>query len=385
MMERELRASFTGYYGMRNFGDDLFGAICVAASRQFWNATPRVVGPAIAAVNSLYTMPGWYPPAVYGGSGPLGKTGRLYSFLRGVRNTDLLAMGGGSVINGRGSFREPLMLSAQRRGRLQLAAIGVSVGPFDDAVTQESAKAFISQLSYLAVRDRRSYELAVEMGLGERVHRGRDLAGLLPMLLPPSERPRLPAPGERLRIGVAPCRYSPRPGYPTPEAKALQDTLIEELKSLNSRYRLQVEIFSLNGHSLHGDMELAQSWQEALAAQGVPARQIRYLHCDPITTAQAIGECDVFISTRLHGAIVAYMLGVPFMIVEYHPKCADFADDIALPASRRITAQNSGAAAFARGLETMLSGEDMPGLSREDYSLQAQEIFRRAPWAVALP
>lgn len=384
-MERDLRASFTGYYGMRNFGDDLFGAICAAASRRFWNAKPRVVGPAIATVDSLYTMPGWYPPAVYGGSGLLGKTGRLYSFLRGVRNTDLLVMGGGSVINGRGSFREPLMLSAQRRGRLKLAAIGVSVGPFEDAASQESAKAFISRLSYLAVRDRRSYELALEMGVGERLHRGRDLAGLLSMLLPPSERPRLPAQGEKLRIGVAPCRYSPRPGYSTPEAKALQDSMVEALKALSTRYRLQVEIFSLNGHSLHGDREVAQTWHRALAAQGVLARQIDYLHCDPIATAQAIGECDAFISTRLHGAIVAYMVGVPFMLVDYHPKCADFADDIGLPASRRITAQHNGAAAIADGLEAMLGGEDMPGLSHEDYAVQAREIFRRAPWAVPVP
>ena len=384
-MERDLRASFTGYYGMRNFGDDLFGAICAAASRRFWNATPRVVGPTIAAVDALYTMPGWYPPAVYGGSGFLGKAGRLYSFLRGLRNTDLLVMGGGSVINGRGSFREPLMLSAQRRGRLKLAAIGVSVGPFEDAASQASAKAFINRLSYLAVRDRRSYELALEMGLGERVHWGRDLAGLLSMLLPTSGRPRLPAQGEKLHIGVAPCRYSPRPGYSTPEPTALQDSMVEALKTLNTRYRLQVEIFSLNGHAIHGDGELAQAWHRALAAQGILARQIDYLHCDPIATARAIAECDAFISTRLHGAIVAYMVGVPFMIVDYHPKCADFADDIGLPASRRITAQHNGTDAFADGLETMLGGRDLPSLSREDYAAQSREIFLRAPWAVSAP
>jgi len=384
-MERELRASFTGYYGMRNFGDDLFGAICAAASRRFWGASPRVVGPAIATVDSLYTMPGWYPPAAYGGSGLVGKAGRLYSFLRGVRDTDLLVMGGGSVINGRSSFREPLMLSARRRGRLQLAAVGVSIGPFENTAAQESAKAFINQLSYLAVRDRRSHELAIELGAGERVHRGRDLAGLLSLLLPPSERRRLPAPGQTLRIGVAPCRYSPRLDYPTPGTKALQDSLVGALKDLRARYRLEVEVFSLNGHPLHGDVELARTWQQALSAQGIPARQIRYLHCDPVATVRAIAACDAFISTRLHGAIVAYMLGVPFMIVDYHPKCTDFADDIALPASRRITARRNDAPAFAHGLETMLDGEDMPGLSREDYALQAREIFRCAPWAAAMP
>ena len=382
-MKRRLRASFTGYYGMRNFGDDLFGAICASASRRFWNASPRVVGPHIAAVDSRYTIPGWYPVSAYGGTGPLGKASRLYSFMRGVRGTDLMVLGGGSVINGRTVFREPMMLSARRRGRLQLAAVGVSVGPFESPAAEESSRIFISELSYLAVRDHRSYELAMEMGAGDRLHRGRDLAGLLPMLIPLSQRPPLPARGEALRIGIAPCRYSPRPGYDAPAAQTVQNSLVQSLKGLDKDYKLQVDVFSLNEHPVHGDVALSQNLLRELSAHGISARHVRYLHCDPIAAARAIGQCDVYVSTRLHGAIVAYMLGVPFMIVEYHPKCTDFADDIALPASRRITAQNEDISAFNRGLEAMLAGQDMPALSHEEYALQAQEIFRAAPWGVA--
>lgn len=384
-MESKLRASFTGYYGMSNFGDDLFGAVCATAARDFWHASPRLVGPPIAAVASGCTMPPWYSPAAYGSQGLVGKAGRLYSFLRGIRNTDLLVMGGGSVINGRPSFREPLMLSAKRSGRLQLAAIGVSIGPFEDHAAQQAAKAFVSQLSYLAVRDCRSYDLAVQLGAGERVHRGRDLAGLLPTLLPSSERRPVPAQGGLLRIGVAPCRYSPRPDYPTPDAKVMQESMCAAMEALGKRYHLQVEIFVLNGHSLHGDTELARSLHQALTERGIPARKIGYFRCDPIATARMIGECDAFISTRLHGAIVSYVLGVPFLIIDYHPKCADFADDIGLPASRRITAERSDLTAFSRGLEVMLAGEGIPELAREDYSLQARDIFQRAPWAADLP
>lgn len=29
------RVAFTGYYGMRNFGDDLFGVICTRAAERY--------------------------------------------------------------------------------------------------------------------------------------------------------------------------------------------------------------------------------------------------------------------------------------------------------------------------------------------------------------
>ncbi|MEJ1097955.1 MULTISPECIES: polysaccharide pyruvyl transferase family protein [unclassified Pseudoxanthomonas] len=382
-MERNLRVSFTGYYGMRNFGDDLFGAICTAAAPHFWDARPRLVGPAIDGVSSRYTMPAWYPPGTYGATNVIGQASRLYSFLRAVRDTDVLVMGGGSVINGHGSFRRPLMLSAQRRGRLQLAAVGVSVGPFGDKAAQDSAAAFMRHFSYISVRDRRSYELAATMGVADRVHHGRDLAGLLPLLLPSSQRPQLPTPGEPLRIGIAPCRYSVRANYPTPEPSALQASLIESLVQLNTRYRVQPEIFSLNDHPEHGDLTLSEALQQGLSAHGISAKLVRY-RGDPIATARAIGKCDAFVSTRLHGAIVAYMLGVPFMIVDYHPKCVDFADDVGLPWSRRITAQHHGVADFAQGFEAMLGEHDIPTLAHEDYTQQAQEIFLRAPWGRAV-
>ncbi|MEZ0469166.1 polysaccharide pyruvyl transferase family protein [Luteimonas salinilitoris] len=368
---------------MRNFGDDLFGAICTAAASRFWNARPRVVGPAIDGVDARYTMPSWYPPAVYGASNVLGRASRMYSFARGLHGTDVLVMGGGSVITGRGSFREPLMLSARRRGRLQLAALGVSIGPFDDAATQDSAAAFIRQFSYIAVRDRRSYELAVAMGVGDRTHHGRDLAGLLPLLLTPPARPPLPVPGQTLRIGLAPCNHLPRPGYPTPEPTALQSSLAEALVQLNRRYRVQAEVFSLNDHPIHGDLRLTCALQQELSARGLTARQVRYRRSDPVATARAIAGCDAFISTRLHGAIVAYLLGVPFMIVDYHPKCVDFADDIGLPGSRRITARRHDAAAIGDGMGSMLDAGDAPTFPRDVYARQAQEIFQRAPWATA--
>jgi len=382
MTSRKLHVGFTGYYGMNNFGDDLFGAICSAAAHAYWRAEPRLAGPAIAGVDVRYTMPRWYPASLYGATGALGKASRLYSFSRAIHAADVLVMGGGSVINARESFRKPMMLSAHRRGKMQLAAVGVSIGPFDDAAAEASAADFIERFAYISVRDRRSYELAVKMGLREQLHDGRDLAGLLPLLVPLSRNDPGAMPKEPIRIGVALCNYGAS-GYAAPDKQALQSALAESLAKLARARSLRIDLFSLNEHGQHGDHALAQAFRQQLRQHKLDARVLRYRGLGPIAMAQEIGRCDAFISARLHGAIVAYLQGVPFTIIDYHPKCNDFADDIGLAASQRITAQRQGADAFDDALAAMLGDEHLPTLSRELYALQAQDIFKSAPWSIA--
>jgi polysaccharide pyruvyl transferase WcaK-like protein len=374
-----LRACFTGYYGMRNFGDDLFGLVCAAASRRYWAAEPRLVGPAIPGVAARYTMPPWYPVQWYGASGAIGKASRLYSFAHALRSADVLVMGGGSVINGRASFRGPMMQSARRAGRLRLAAVGVSIGPFESSAAERKAADFVSTFDYVAVRDRPSHEIGVRMGLGDRLHAGRDLAGLLPLLFPVQARPPQPA-GAALRIGVAPCNYRVGAAYPAPDPEATARALVAALAGVAASRRLQVDVFSLNEHPLHGDGAIADALAQALGAAGVDASRVTYGDRDPLAVAAAIARCDGFDSARLHGAIVAYMQGVPFAIVDYHRKCRDFADDIGLPAAQRIVPERQDEAAVSAAIAAMLEGPG-PALASSLYARQAQDIFLCAPWA----
>ena len=97
---------------------------------------------------------------------------------------------------------------------------------------------------------------------------------------------------------------------------------------------------------------------------------------------QAMRRCNAFISARLHGAIVAYMCAIPFAIVDYHPKCRDFADDVGLPGDLRIDAHATGQEAFTRMLDTLLNETaSRPALSPDVYAREAQDIFQCAPWS----
>ncbi|UNK49949.1 polysaccharide pyruvyl transferase family protein [Lysobacter sp. S4-A87] len=368
---------------MRNFGDDLFGVLCTTASRLYWHAEPTLVGPPLADIEGGSTWPKSFPLDLYGAAGVAGKCSRLLSFVRGMHGNDVLVMGGGSVITARESFRKPLMLWANRRRRLQLAAVGVSIGPFVDEADEAVVADYARHFSYLSVRDRRSYELALRLGLDHVTHHGRDLAGLLSLLMPTGSARggmRLEH-GGPLHVGIAPCRYTPRSDHPAPTMDAWRDAAIEALAAIAVRTPLQVEVFSLNGHHRHGDEVLAEAMQSRLRERGINAGLRLYRGHDPLATVRDICRCDAFISARLHGAIVAYLCGVPFTIIDYHPKCRDFADDIGLPASLRISG-GQGADDLVTAITTMLNDPDArPGLSPSVYAQQAQDIFQCAPWS----
>ena len=104
-MSAPLRVGFTGYYGMRNFGDDLFGVLCAAAARRYWNAEPTLVGPTLQDAQARGTWPKHLPADWFGSTGSVGKAARLFGFARGLQASDVLVMGGGSVLTARESFR----------------------------------------------------------------------------------------------------------------------------------------------------------------------------------------------------------------------------------------------------------------------------------------
>ncbi|MBN8713360.1 MAG: polysaccharide pyruvyl transferase family protein [Xanthomonadales bacterium] len=378
---RRLQACFTGYYGMNNFGDDLFGLICSRAASQYWDADARLAGPAIPGVDARYTMPGWYPTSLYGSRGKAGQASRLLSFVHALYRADVLVLGGGSIVNSRESFRRPLMLEVRRRRGVDLAAVGISIGPFADTVAQTSAAGFLRHFAYVSVRDRRSYELALAMGLGDRVRYGRDLAGLLPLLAESGFGiRRMRDAAAPVRIGVAPCNYRADTDYHAPDPDTLVPTLCAALRRVAVGRSIEVAVYSLNEHDLHGDRALSRQLQQCLDHAGIACRLMGYAGQGPLMMAGSIGTCDAFVSARLHGAITAYMGKVPFTIIDYHPKCGDFADDIGLADVRRLVRGRDDVDSTVAAIEAMLDGTGAPLLSPGDYAAQAAGIFRHAPW-----
>lgn len=374
------RVYFSGYYGMQNFGDDLFGLICSSAAVRYWKASPCLVGPHIPGVDTDYIVPKCFSAKQYGASSFLGKASRFLSFSAALARADVLVLGGGSVVHSRESFRHPLMVKAKQNRKLQIGAVGISIGPFENSTAQSGAAKFLDKFDYVSVRDRRSYELALDMGLGERLHQGKDLAGMLQLVTTPPSRRTMDA-NVVFRIGVALCNYRPYAGYHSPDIAKLIPALVEALASLARERQLCVDIFCLNAHASHGDAALSSDLKRRLLARGVESSVIPYSGVGPVAMVDRISRCNAMVSARLHGAIVSYMQGIPFAIIDYHPKCRDFSDDIGLSLTRSIRDENSDAASLSSMLNDLLSDSSIASFSAENYADHSIKVFTSAPWS----
>lgn len=373
MNKSRLVATFTGYYGMTNFGDDLFGLICVAGASRYWNVEARLASPQLGDIPS--TMPRWVTAASYGAHNALGSLLRFANFCYSLAASDLLVLGGGSVIHSRGSYRQQLMKLAATVGDLRLGAVGISVGPFDRASDVSKYRDFLTRFQYISVRDRRSYLLAQEMGLGRHVFLDGDLAGLIPHLFGPIVVNR-----KKNLLGVALCNYRASEGYPAPDPKNLVRSLFEAICDIAKDAQIEVQIFSLNGHPAVGDASASLELHQMLVNAGIDANVSFYRGDEPLKVVHQIGRCAAFVSARLHGAIVAYIQGVPVTIVDYHPKCRDFAEDVGLPMERRISSDNSSARHLRSAISGMLGGTGRPRVPPAEYCRRSVQIFRRGPW-----
>ena len=113
-----------------------------------------------------------------------------------------------------------------------------------------------------------------------------------------------------------------------------EEQIIETLKMVSKSLRITIRFLVFNGHNKYGDRELTERIAGTLADYAdieiVPYSQ------NPVTMWHRIGECDAVLATRLHAGIYACFAEVPFLMVEYHPKCVDFLQDIRYPCRWRI-------------------------------------------------
>ena len=128
--------------------------------------------------------------------------------------------------------------------------------------------------------------------------------------------------------------------------------LFEGVAQYVKREGVSVRIFCLNTHPRWGDEELSRKLQERLEGQGANVEWIsakdNLLGC-----WQGLATCDAVLSVRLHGAITAYLCGVPFSLVEYHRKCTDLIDDIGQPEALRVRSDCIDSPAVERILERL--------------------------------
>ncbi|MET3769737.1 polysaccharide pyruvyl transferase WcaK-like protein [Marisediminicola sp. UYEF4] len=366
-MPRRQRAHIVGYYGMANFGDDLFcEVIRNYASHLLPGLDVKIVGD-FARGKAKGTYLESLRAQLFSSNSPLGSAVRLAVGLNTVVRADLIVLGGGSVLSsvkGVWSVQNRLAVLCNTSFR----ALGVSIGPFAADVDRSAISVFANRFDRIVVRDNSSLMNGRELVSPAKVTLGGDLAALY--VSPDVKVPRVP--GIR-RVGIALCNF---PGFTIRELKDLISATVEALALTRSPDVIDhVFVISLNSNVEFGDDELSQLAARELTAANVAVSLIRYADNDVSFIWNLLGSLDALIAVRLHAAICAYMNSVPFVLLEYHQKCRDFCDDIGQLAALRAGAFPSQSSALIK-ITALLSGSrSTVALAPAEYAARARAIY----------
>lgn len=315
---------FTGYYGQLNTGDDAFVEVSDWGARKIWkknNISFLAVKKRLPI--TLDNVKG-YPISIP----------RTYNFQQKIllRNAKYLISSGGSTFQNvvlPGSLKYEAAELAKNR-KIKLGAIGVSIGPFKDSKEEVSNIEYLKRLSFLALRDKRSYDYVKTLDLPYQPIEAFDLAALLPDIyhydFDNLNREKV--------IGVSVCNYERYTNGDIKNEERRNKALINLLGAIDKQTKVTFKFFIINGNPHRGDFVLTQ---EIIRKVGFK-NQIQIVNYNPNVKQVwgGIANCKFILTTRLHAGIFACFANVPFMLVEYHRKCSDFLDDVGQSEKYRI-------------------------------------------------
>lgn len=312
-----------GYYGKRNAGDDAFCVVADEVARSRWGCEKLMFVASEAALPNLQTpFRGVFPdPPRFRGHG------RLRPLLAMVHARRVVHVGGSTFTHALGRHRDVVRLA--RLGLLAPHAIGISVGPFATQRDAEETLAVLRRFQTVSVRDSASLERIREIDPSFPVTLGFDVAVLLPVVLgSDGHRQTEPLAAGRPMVGVSVCRNDAiRGGEPTADAER-HEALCGTLEQVVRRTGASVRLLVFNDHPYWGDMDLSEDMARRL--DGLAPVEVVTRSSAPEVLLDAVASCDVVVGTRLHSCVFAYACNVPFAVVAYHQKCADFAAEVRL-------------------------------------------------------
>ncbi len=268
----------------------------------------------------------------------------------------------------------------------KLAAVGISIGPFQSGSDYQWTKSFLSKFCYLSLRDKRSCDLAAKMQLPGKLVQSFDLAGLLPDVCIDSSKDKINSINLEnrrnvYRLGISICHYERYSGQNISIESTREELLLDALKILAKRREMEMHLFVFNGHPTFGDNKITNHFANEL--NQFAQVKINEYDPDPISVWQKIKTCDGFVGIRLHSGIFAYMAEIPFSLIEYHSKSSDFLDVIGYSDSLRLSSSLPELEEVLAILERTLFSTPFSQLVKMDTKAAcklAQLNFTSIPW-----
>lgn len=296
-----------------------------------------------------------------------GRLRRLWARLRIPHRThDTLLFGGGSILHSEHSIRWKHALlkrfRARRRAMNSLAGgVGISLGPFPNATAERMAADFVRDLDFLHCRDRSSAEFAGSLGSACTIIEGRDLAYTVKAIHPELFLGQ-PVPG---RTGMS---FILDPSLPPAQQQARFERMRAMIDHVTARGNT-VLLIALYTASRYHDDRLAESLRTAAAHPD--SVSVHAYRGDVFETLEQIASCSHFVSMRLHGAVSAFLSGVPFLPVNKHPKVREFARAAGLNADEPALGLESPREELLEGIDRLLASATLTA----GYSADSDGVF----------
>lgn len=323
-----MKVVFNGFYGMDNSGDDAFVEVAAWGSKKFWKSDDQLFFAERLPViknPSLYYRP---------------KKSYL-NFARAVKDvflSDAFVSAGGSIFHSALKRTEPRSYAFLKKKIYwpgQTGAIGVSLGPYKNVESEKSIIKYLKSLDFLALRDNRSYEMALSYNLPYKPVNAFDMAALLPEIYNHSAY-RIDKKNKAAVVGISVCNYESYIQGDIETERRRNNFVVDLINLLKSNPDILFRFFVFNGHVVNGDNKITNEIIQRINKNGLLNFEIIPYNPCVEEVYHKISNCDVIISTRLHASIFACYSGTPFFLLEYHQKCTDFLIDIGQPDKCRV-------------------------------------------------
>ncbi len=316
MSRRRVRALAVGYQGFGNVGDEAI----------------------LAGIQRLLEGTGIEITTVVGGDrAPIPAcehaeriTGRRVlpglRALRALRRSDAVILSGGGLLHDHWPLVVPQYLAWVVAARLlgcRVAWVGVGIGPLRRRRSRFLTGLALRLSTVLLVRDEGSAALARATGgrvtaiIPDPAFYLDAPAPVFNVDAPVPAAPPAPALGLVIR--------EPLPGTADPEG--FLDALATAAADQHTRHGRSTRLLTFAGAR---DDAYAARLADRLRARGIPVT-VEALTPDPRTAMTALGACEVLLTVRLHGIILASVIGLPWATVSYDDKVAAIAGYLGAP------------------------------------------------------
>lgn len=228
--------------------------------------------------------------------------------------------------------------------------LGVGYSPLSSSKIKKYAKLSVLLANQITVRDKISLQNLNH--LSKKVHSSRlhlmfDLASLHKEV----ERTKTKK-DTVVGISLTSFRYSSN----TNNDALWNNHIIPQIGFIYRNTQISVRIFVFRGGSRESDISLSKKLQEHLYEID-PSRVRVYGYMDDTEKfVNPLAQCEYFIATRYHSAVIAYLVGCKMLIIPYHQKLIDVVDMIDLDMHAVMDLQKPES--FSSKLNELLSNDE---------------------------